>query len=82
MTANVKPPTYEWRVTDMRPDTNIGPGSLPVSGQTLTFQVVDPPLSGTVFVPDSQKGNLGLVHSLIATEAAQLAALATLKSGQ
>jgi len=80
MTANVKPPAYQWAVTSTRPDTNLGPGGQPVSGLTVTFNVVDPPLSGTVFIPDNRKGDLGFVKSEIMAEVGKLAGVANLTS--
>lgn len=80
MSTSVPQPTYQWRVTDTRADSEIGPGGLVVQGLRIDFTVADPAVSGSVFVPNSRKGEVEYVKSLIMAEAGQLAALATLSS--
>lgn len=80
MSTPVAQPIYQWRVTATRPDSDLSAGGIVVAGQRIDFTVVDPPISGSVFVPDARKGDVVYVKSVIAAEAAQLAALANLTS--
>jgi len=81
MSTSTPQPTYQWRVTSITPDTDISVGGAPIPGVRITFQVVDPPVAGSVFAPDPRKGDVAYVKSLIDAEAAQLSAIATLTSG-
>lgn len=80
MTTSIPQPSYTWTVTSSRADTTIGANGQVQTGVTLDFAVDDPPVTGSVFIPNERKGQLDYVKGQIAAEAAQLAALATLTS--
>ena len=68
------PPQVTWKVTQVAPDVQFGPGGTQIPGKQLTIST-STGYTGTVFIPSSMLGDLAAVQATIEAEVRAVAAV-------